>query len=288
MIVRPIRYYNDNFCYLIRAVQDVAYTLVDPGDNQFILQQIKQNNLPIERILLTHRHMDHIGTNFEGFFSGLTSYLTEKTGTEPNLEVFAGADENMNFVNHPLHKTSESEEFDFGNWTMKTFHSPCHTRGHVLYYIQAKQQAEERDFTSENKLDCQFNKILLTGDTVFISGLGKFFEGTPNEMAKNVDYVSSLSGDTQIFPGHDYLFSNLKFCTAIDKTRLDVYESYIQKMKNREAAGIHLLPSSVDQEKSTNIFFRYKEQVLKDALGVSDDVESLGTLREWKDVGRSL
>lgn len=42
------------------------------------------------------------------------------------------------------------------------FKTPCHTKGHVCYYVSHPGDV---------------NRILLTGDTLFIAGCGKFFEG---------------------------------------------------------------------------------------------------------------
>jgi hydroxyacylglutathione hydrolase len=53
---------------------------------------------------------------------------------------------------------------------------------------------------------------VFTGDTVFIGGCGKFFEGSPDEMLKAMDLMNTLPLDTKIFCGHEYTRSNLKFC----------------------------------------------------------------------------
>jgi hydroxyacylglutathione hydrolase len=46
--------------------------------------------------------------------------------------------------------------------------TPCHTTGHICYYVTSN---------NENVTPCVF-----TGDTLFISGCGRFFEGTAEQM----------------------------------------------------------------------------------------------------------
>ena len=51
-------------------------------------------------------------------------------------------------------------------------------------------------------------------------------------------------------------------------------------------SGTHMLPSTVEQECKSNIFFRH--DLLKDRLGAKDAVDALAKLREYKDTGKSL
>jgi hydroxyacylglutathione hydrolase len=59
-------------------------------------------------------------------------------------------------------------------------------------------------------------RCVFTGDTVFIGGCGKFFEGAANQMLSNMDLFTGLEGkeaffpeDTLIFCGHEYAAPNL-------------------------------------------------------------------------------
>ena len=56
-------------------------------------------------------------------------------------------------------KEGDLLEFDSGI-RIEVFDVPCHTSGHVLYYVTSDEQ-----------------KALFTGDTLFIGGCGRFFEG---------------------------------------------------------------------------------------------------------------
>jgi len=54
-----------------------------------------------------------------------------------------------------------------GSLNVKCLFTPCHTTGHICYYVTS----------NENVTPCVF-----TGDTLFISGCGRFFEGTAEQM----------------------------------------------------------------------------------------------------------
>ena len=83
MRVTPIRYFTGSFCYLIRAGisgEDAKGNLsvVDPGDTNFILGQLKDKH--VDRVLITHKHHDHIG-HLQEFIKGINN---------PELEVWGG------------------------------------------------------------------------------------------------------------------------------------------------------------------------------------------------------
>lgn len=46
--------------------------------------------------------------------------------------------------------------------------------------------------------------IVFTGDTLFIGGCGRFFEGSAQEMYENLCVkISRFSDETRVFPGHE-------------------------------------------------------------------------------------
>jgi hydroxyacylglutathione hydrolase len=62
-------------------------------------------------------------------------------------------------------------------------HTPCHTQDSVCYFL-------EHDGS----------KAVFTGDTLFIAGCGRFFEGTPEEMDAALNKIlGSLPPDTKVY-----------------------------------------------------------------------------------------
>ena len=93
MNLRAIQYYQDNFCYLFKAIGSQYYTVVDPGHSSAILKLIAANKWVVDRVFLTHKHWDHIG-DFAQFHKDLTSfYQDEMQLSNHKVEVYAGSKE---------------------------------------------------------------------------------------------------------------------------------------------------------------------------------------------------
>lgn len=66
---------------------------------------------------------------------------------------------------------------------VKCLFTPCHTTGHICYYITS---------TVDNVAP-----IVFTGDTLFIAGCGRFFEGNATQMYDAlINKLSKLPGNT--------------------------------------------------------------------------------------------
>ena len=57
---------------------------------------------------------------------------------------------------------------------------------------------------------------VFTGDTLFIAGCGRFFEGTGAEMHAALSYLATLPPQTVVYDGHEYTKSNLRFAKHVD------------------------------------------------------------------------
>jgi len=270
MLIRPYRYFEDNYAYTLTLPSSPSPKyLVDPGDtNQFTAMA---NALEKITVLITHKHNDH---------TGQMDKLIE--GIKP-VAVWAGNGEGVFGVTRQF--GPEETTFNEGNTKIRVKMSPCHTRHHVLYYIEWMGESTEPQGYLPDEPIFRAKRALFTGDTVFIGGVGKFFEGSAQEMYANLEWVKSLPDDTYIFPGHDYLKGNMKFAQGIEPENKE-YSRCLQELEDQAIDGNHSLPSTVGQEKKSNVFFR--ADLLKDRLGVATGVEALGLLRAMKDQGKSL
>lgn len=69
---------------------------------------------------------------------------------------------------------------------VKCLFTPCHTTGHICYYVSKNEDG--------------FQPAVFTGDTLFISGCGRFFEGTADQMYNAlITILSKLPGNTVKF-----------------------------------------------------------------------------------------
>ncbi|KAJ3313524.1 hypothetical protein HDU76_002623 [Blyttiomyces sp. JEL0837] len=90
---------------------------------------------------------------------------------------------------------------------------------------------------------------LFTGDTLFVGGAGRFFEGTAKDMHMNVQKMASLiPGNTLIWPGHEYAFGNLTFAKALEPSNI-----FVQDDRFINAASI---PTTFHSEIQHNPFLR--------------------------------
>lgn len=72
------------------------------------------------------------------------------------------------------------------------YHVPCHTTHSCLFYAVDSSQPDAAP-------------VVFTGDTLFIGGCGRFFEGTGEQMDHALNTViAELPENTLIYPGHEY------------------------------------------------------------------------------------
>ncbi|KAL4589071.1 hypothetical protein LXL04_001973 [Taraxacum kok-saghyz] len=79
----------------------------------------------------------------------------------PGIKVYGG---NADNVKGCTNKVENGDKLSLGDSiNILSLHTPCHTKGHISYYVTRKEEEDPAVFT---------------GDTLFVAGCGKFFEGT--------------------------------------------------------------------------------------------------------------
>jgi hydroxyacylglutathione hydrolase len=120
---------------------------------------------------------------------------------------------------------------------------------------------------------------------LFVGGVGRFFEGTAEEMYSNFKVIASLPDQTHIFPGHEYTKSNLLWSSKVDLSNKKIKE----KLNEIESKKIDMvLPSSIGEEKEINIFMRCDNEDLQKRLNTSTGEDTMRVLREMKNNGKVL
>lgn len=108
---------------------------------------------------------------------------------------FFGLDERIPALTDKL---SDGDTFRVGSLCVKCIHTPCHTSGSVSYVI-----LDGGDVTRP--------KAMFTGDTLFLGGCGKFFEGSAEQMfAALHQKICAFPDETHLYVGHEYTASNLE------------------------------------------------------------------------------
>jgi len=79
--------------------------------------------------------------------------------------------------------------------------TPCHTQDSICFYLEDSKTNQRGVFT---------------GDTLFLGGCGRFFEGTPAEMHTALTKLGGLPEDTLVWNGHEYTKGSAKFGLKIE------------------------------------------------------------------------
>lgn len=184
--VTPVPCLNDNYAYILHDKMNNVAALVDPVQPSKVLKALEALGIlpsQVSMILTTHRHNDHAGGNEE-----LASLL-------PHAEVYGGKIDECAAVTVPLRG---NETISLGSTSLRCIPTPCHTRGHICYLATGLHKNEA--------------PALFSGDTLFIGGCGRLFEGTPQMMYHNLTgTLAALDDNTRVYSGHEYTISNLQF-----------------------------------------------------------------------------
>lgn len=174
--------------YLLWDEDTKEAVLIDCSDyKEEIIRDVKENNLNVKYILLTHGHFDHVlGLN------KMKTALGAKSGVHRGDKIML---ENINefarFFDFPCAEppkidffVEDGEILEFGNIKIKVLYTPGHTEGGVAYLI-------------ENKL--------FSGDTLFKDCYGRtdLFGGDFEKIKHSLkEVLFKLNDNTQVFPGH--------------------------------------------------------------------------------------
>jgi hydroxyacylglutathione hydrolase len=116
------------------------------------------------------------------------------------------------------------------------------------------------------------------GDTLFIGGCGRFFEGTAEQMHNSLNNVlAKLPEDTRVFCGHEYTKSNLKFAASVEPDN-----EYLQQKIQWTNENERTVPSTIGDELKFNPFMRVDKESIKKATGKQSPIEVMAALREMK------
>jgi hydroxyacylglutathione hydrolase len=250
--VLAIPAFADNYLWLIH--DDIHAVVIDPGDAAPVLEALKDRNLSLLAILLTHHHADHVG----GVPALLAQYPVPVYG--PHSEKIPG-------ITRPL---SQGDAFTLPELglSLSVLEVPGHTLDHIAY-VEADR------------------KWLFCGDTLFAGGCGRIFEGTPAQMSASLAKLAALPDDTAVYCAHEYTLSNLRFAREVEPENMALL-TRISEEEGKRQQNQATVPSFIGLEKATNPFLRYTEPGILDRLAslgrlpVRESIPAFAALREWK------
>uniref|UniRef100_A0A8B9RU61 Hydroxyacylglutathione hydrolase, mitochondrial n=1 Tax=Accipiter nisus TaxID=211598 RepID=A0A8B9RU61_9AVES len=244
---------TDNYMYLLIDEETKEAAIVDPVQPQKVLDAVKKHGVKLTTVLTTHHHWDHAGGN------------EKLVKMEAGLRVYGGDSR----VGALTQKVSHLTSLKVGSLNVKCLCTPCHTSGHICYYVTKPNSSEP--------------PAVFTGDTLFVAGCGKFFEGTPEEMYRAlIEILGSLDPKTKVYCGHEYTINNLKFARHVEPNNVAIQEK-LSWAKAKYDSGEPTIPSTIAEEFTYNPFMRVREKTVQQHAGETDPIRTMGAIRKEKD-----
>lgn len=190
IVVIPVTPFAQN-CSLIWDPATLKGALVDPGgDIEKIKQAVTANKVTIEKVILTHGHLDHVGATAPVAKHYDVPIIGPHKGDTFWLNAVAQQSQMFNFPPTenftPTEWLDDGDTVSVGNLTLTILHCPGHTPGHVALYEQQ-------------------SGVAIVGDIIFAGSIGRtdFPQGNHQQLIDSIrEKLFSLPESTKVYPGH--------------------------------------------------------------------------------------
>ena len=186
----PVTPYQQN-CSVIKCETSGRAAIVDPGgDVDRILAAVQQLDATVEKIILTHAHMDHcaaadvlrqqLEVPIEGPHRDDQFWL-DKLPEWCRMSGFPPADAFL-----PDRWLQQGDTVTVGEQVLKVLHCPGHTPGHVVFLYEPQ-------------------RVAWVGDVLFQGSIGRtdFPRGNHEQLVASIrDRLFPLGDDITFIPGH--------------------------------------------------------------------------------------
>lgn len=188
--VIPVTAFEQN-CTLVVCEETQRAAVVDPGgDIDRILQEVEAQGLTLEKILITHAHIDHAGA--AGELSRRLGIPIEGPHREDQFWIDDLAEQAKMFGFPPAERfepvrwLDQGDVVQIGNQQLEVRHCPGHTPGHVVYFNPSE-------------------KVALVGDVLFNGSIGRtdFPRGDHATLLQSIrEQLWSMGDDVEFIAGH--------------------------------------------------------------------------------------
>jgi len=186
----PVTAYQQN-CSVIKCEATGKAAIVDPGgDVERILEAVEKMGATVEKVILTHGHMDHCAASdilrqqlnipIEGPQKA-DEFWIAKLPEWCDMSGFPHAD---SFV--PDRWLEDGDTVTVGEQELKVLFCPGHTPGHIVFYYQEQ-------------------KVAWVGDVIFQGSIGRtdFPMGNAEQLVASIrEKLFPLGDDVTFIPGH--------------------------------------------------------------------------------------
>ena len=188
--IHPVTAFQQN-CSLVICPISRRAAFVDPGGDIDHLEAVaRQAGVTIEKILLTHGHIDHcgqagllarqLGVPIEGPYQE-DQFWIDQLKTQGMMFGMVGAE-----AFTPDRWLVDGDTVSVGQETMRVIHCPGHTPGHVVFVHEA-------------------NRLAFVGDVLFAGSIGRtdFPRGNHQQLIDSIrGKLFPLGDDIEFVPGH--------------------------------------------------------------------------------------
>lgn len=186
----PVTPFQQN-CSLVVCEKTGRAAVVDPGgDLERIEEEIARQNVQLEKVLLTHGHIDHCG----GAKALATRYGVPIVGPQEDerfwIEQLPTQSQRFGFpaaeTFEPDHWLNDGDTVQVGDETLEVYHCPGHTPGHVVFFSRA-------------------HRVAIVGDVLFAGSIGRtdFPRGNHADLVRSIkEKLWPLGDDVTFVPGH--------------------------------------------------------------------------------------
>lgn len=177
-------------CYLVINEETKETVMVDPGAySAKVKNAIKEQELKLKAVLLTHAHFDHI--------MGLSDVMEEVKVPvyveEADLPMMTDGESNLSsayvrggYRFEEAVPVRDGQQLEIAGFQFRVIHTPGHTPGGCCYYMEQEG-------------------VLFSGDTLFQTSVGRsdFPGGSASELVRSVkEKLLVLPEETHVYPGH--------------------------------------------------------------------------------------
>lgn len=254
LYIQALPAFDDNYIWLLRAKGDKRVTVVDPGDEEPVLEALAHNGLTLDTILITHHHGDHVGG------------VADLVAAFPGVQVVGPRDRRIKNLTRVVGE-GDLVELPGTGVSLRVMEVPGHTASHIAYLGGG---------------------ALFCGDTLFAGGCGRVFDGTFAQLSASLRRIAALAPETLVYCAHEYTLANLGFARWVEPESAELAQRELEATAIR-AADRPTVPSVLSLELATNPFLRTGEPgVIAAAESVAgrtldSHAEVFAALRRWKD-----
>ena len=229
IIVKIIHQLSDNYSYIIYSKNNNHALVIDPSESKPIINFLKNNNLLLEGLLITHHHSDHT--------SGIRNLLEYK-----NVDVYSP---DLSIVGTTKF-IKDKNNINLSFISFMIIATPGHTLDHIVYYNDKEH-------------------LLFSGDTLFSYGCGRVFEGTMEQMLNSLKKIKELPNDTKVYCGHEYTYKNLEFILN-ELVYWQDRSAEKEKCRNMIKKNGSSMPFYLGHQKKRNPFFNCDDKNYKEGI----------------------